>query len=204
MEHRENDSESSQWSVRANFWRGDRALGGTMVVHGDRLAFTPHAFDRATGGSTTFTVPLSEIRSLATVPRSVTFPRRRLLIETCDGRTGVFLIPRQEEIAERLAQAVAAAGGPIVEPDQVKDLPAVAPDDSLVMRVMLSGWLHLITVPLWTALLVSLVLGSSGPFAIALASLVLLSSIFWTIRGFLRSSRIRRARAPHERPRSGR
>ena len=139
-------------------------------------------------------MPLAEISAIRTIKPGLTFPRKRVLVETGDGRTAMFLLRRHDESIEHIRTAARTAGAAVTRGEHVGRPPSAAPDNSFVMTLIYSGWLHLLTVPFWAGLLLSLVRGSAGTIAIMLVGLLLLSSIYWTVRGFRRSARIRDAR----------
>lgn len=99
------------WSVRANYWRGWRALGGHLRVSDGVLTFAPHGLERALGGNTPFTAALCEIVRVGRARRSFLVPRRRLVVATRSGDQALFLVPKLDTVIRRLSEAIQAAGG---------------------------------------------------------------------------------------------
>lgn len=104
------DETTPTWSVRANYWRGWRALGGRLELTGSELRFTPHGLDRALGGDTTAVVALRDIARVD-VDRRGAVPRKRLWVTDSGGVVSTFLVPRVGRRAEELRSAVASASG---------------------------------------------------------------------------------------------
>jgi hypothetical protein len=105
--------DTSEWSCRANRTQSAfRAVGGHVVLEGDRLEFRPHGFDRALAGKE-WSVPLTAIRSVGAEPRGLNpfsgAIRERLRIETEDGGVELFVVNKLAEVRERIDAAVAEA-----------------------------------------------------------------------------------------------
>ncbi|QCW52070.1 hypothetical protein FE634_19625 [Nocardioides dongxiaopingii] len=95
---------TSQWQVRANLYRGWRALGGRLTLDTEALSFEPHGLERALGGGVHYRAPLAQISSVAVARRG--FPRKRLVVVTADGTEARFLVPKVEARAADLRRAV--------------------------------------------------------------------------------------------------
>jgi hypothetical protein len=107
--------DTSKWSYRANRTQSTfRAVGGQLVLEGDRLEFQPHGFDRALAGKE-WSVPLTSIRSVGTEPRGMNpfngALRERLRVEAEDGSVELFVVNELDSVRERIAVAVTAARG---------------------------------------------------------------------------------------------
>jgi hypothetical protein len=101
------------WSCRANRTQSTfRAVGGQLVLEGDRLEFRPHGFDRALSGKG-WSAPLTAIRSVGTEPRGLNplngALRERLRIELDDGSVELFVVNKLGEVRERIEGAATAA-----------------------------------------------------------------------------------------------
>lgn len=96
------------WTVRANYWRGRRALGGRLTLTTYELRFEPHELERALGGNTSFVTPLGKIASVE-VARRGWVPRKRLFVRTVDGTEARFLMPR---IRKHAAELIRLTEGP--------------------------------------------------------------------------------------------
>lgn len=188
---------AGDWSARANFWRGDRALGGRLHVRAGRLVFVPHGLERALGGDDGFDVALAEILGLGAAPRSMRVPRRRLVVTTSPGRTGYFLVNRLDAALDHLRDEITEAGGTARALDDTEtrsSVPELSPDDSLLMNVIQSGWAHLVGLAIWGLALVGVLAGSRNPWAVAVLVLLVLFSGWRAWAGFRRRSRIKAAR----------
>jgi hypothetical protein len=105
----------SEWSCRANRTQSAfRAVGGRLVLDGDRLEFRAHGFDRALAGKG-WSAPLAGIRSVGTEPRGMNplngALRERLRIEADDGSVELFVVNELDAVRERIETTVAAARG---------------------------------------------------------------------------------------------
>jgi hypothetical protein len=102
------------WERRANRTTSAmRAVGGKLAVVGDRLAFSPHGFDRAFA-ATDWSVPLAEIASFETEglnPKQLFGGglRKRLAVVTRDGQRELFVVSKPDDVARELA-GLAGAG----------------------------------------------------------------------------------------------
>ncbi len=104
--------DTGEWSCRANRTQSAfRAVGGRLVLEGDRLEFRPHGVDRALSGKG-WSTPLSAIRSVGTEPRGLNpfsgALRERLRIEVDDGTVELFVVNKLGEVRERIEGAVTA------------------------------------------------------------------------------------------------
>jgi hypothetical protein len=107
--------DTSKWSCRANRTQSTfRAVGGQLVLEGDRLEFQPHGFDRALAGKG-WSLPLTSIRSVAKEPRGMNpfngALRQRLRVEAEDGSVELFVVNELDSVRERIEGAVTAASG---------------------------------------------------------------------------------------------
>jgi len=105
--------ETSKWSCRANRTQSTfRAVGGQLVLEGDRLEFQPHGFDRALAGKG-WSVPLTAIRSVGTEPRGMNpfngALRERLRVEADDGSVELFVVNDLADVRKRIEGAVTGA-----------------------------------------------------------------------------------------------
>jgi hypothetical protein len=103
----------AEWSCKANRTQSAlRAVGGQLVLEGDRLEFRPHGVDRALFGRE-WSTPLSQIRSVGSEPRGLNpfsgALRTRLRVEMDDGSVEMFVVSRLEEVQDRIEAARAAA-----------------------------------------------------------------------------------------------
>ncbi|MFY0408758.1 hypothetical protein [Solicola sp. PLA-1-18] len=128
-------------TVRANYFRGWRALGGQLTLTATNLKFAPHGFERSLGGDTTVEVPVREITDVS-VKRGGPVPRKRLFIQTRDGAISIFLLPRVQTFAQTLRGAISEAGGVF---DETVPVTTVSTEPSGVPG-FLKGWLLAIAV----------------------------------------------------------
>jgi hypothetical protein len=187
-------SAQGDWSVRANYWRGDRALGGHLKVSGGMLIFDPHGLERSLGGDTVFTCTLSDVRRLSRARRSFRVPRRRLIVTTRTGDEAFFLVPKLDDLIERLRAAIEARGGrPEIdlEPKAPIAVPEERPDNSGIMNAMHSGWGNLAGLVFWLVAFVSVLAGSRNGFALALLGLLIAFTAWRAWAGFRRRAAIR-------------
>jgi hypothetical protein len=97
-------SAAPPWSVRANYWRGWRALGGRLAFDGSTLRFEPHGLEKSLGGNTNWSASIADVVSID-VARKGAVPRKRLYVRTADGREARFLVPKVEDVASGLRRA---------------------------------------------------------------------------------------------------
>ena len=193
-------SDNNVISVRANFWRGDRAIGGRLSVDLERLLFKSHALERSLGGDEQVEIALRDISHLSIAPRSLRVPRARLIVRTTDGQDSYFGVPKLEELIGRLASAVQVAGGDVrigfaKGEGESSRLPELRPDDSVVMNWIYSGWtqvagLIFFSIPLLGALLI----GSSNPVWLALVAALIVFQTWRAWAGFRREARLNATR----------
>lgn len=188
--------DADDWSVRANYWRGDRALGGRLEVTEDRIRFRPHGLERSLGGQDVVDVNFSELRSLLKAPRSLKVPRLRLILRTED-TDHYFLVPNLDSVINRLESATGQSvqqdrgGGATEGPGR----PEQRPDDSLAMNLIYSGWLHLGALVILAVFSVVLLSVNDRPPVWSIGLGVLISFEAWmTIRSFQRTTRVRAQR----------
>lgn len=97
-----------RWERRANHTTSAmRSVGGKLGVVGDRLAFSPHGFDRALFAND-WSVPLAEIASFEVEPVNLGHffgggLRKRLAVVTRDGQRELFVVSNVEETARELS-----------------------------------------------------------------------------------------------------
>jgi hypothetical protein len=106
----------TEWSCRANRTQSAlRAVGGKLVLEGNRLEFRPHGFDRALSGKG-WSTPLAAIRSVGSEPRGLNpfsgAMRERLRVELDDGSVELFVVNKLGDVRERIEAEVAAATRP--------------------------------------------------------------------------------------------
>lgn len=103
------------WKRLANRQQGAyRVVGGRLILTNQRLVFTPHKLDGATGGES-WSRDLGRISRVAIEPRHLGLPlvtpnvglRRRLRIEEHDGTVNVFVVNRVEDVVSAIAAAIA-------------------------------------------------------------------------------------------------
>ena len=184
-------TDAGDWSVRANYWRGDRALGGRLHVGTYGIRFRPHGVERALGGRDEVDVGFSDVRSLAEARRSLRVPRKRLVVRT-DEADHFFLVPRLDRVLDRLESATGLrreteddASGPTL------DRPERDPDDSAAMNLIHSPWSNLAGLAALVGVLLRV--GSadspSTPWVVILGCLVAFQG--WaTVRAFQRRARV--------------
>lgn len=97
------------WKVRADYWRGWRALGGWLTLDAHELAFQPHGLERVLGGNTPYRAALRDIVAVD-VARRGAVPRKRLFVRTRDGDEARFLIPGVDDRVVVLRDALSRAG----------------------------------------------------------------------------------------------
>ena len=98
-------------------WRANRtqsslrAVGGKLALYPDRLEFTPHKFDRATGGGA-WSAGLGQIRSADKQKRGFNplngSLRERLRVETTRGVSQLFVVSGLDQVIERIRGALPA------------------------------------------------------------------------------------------------
>jgi hypothetical protein len=187
-------SSQGDWSVRANYWRGDRALGGHLRVSEGVLRFEPHGLERALGGDTPFTTPLSDVVRLARAPRSLRVPRHRLIVTTRTGDEAFFLVPKLDSVIQRLGAAIEASGrAPQVDldPSSRTQVAEEHPDDSAVMNWVYSGWGHIVALAVWLLFFARVLAGSRNDVALAVLGVLVFFSAWRARAGFRRRARIR-------------
>lgn len=188
-------SVEDEWSARANYWRGDRALGGHLKVSGGMLTFEPHGFERSLGGDTVFTCALSDVVRLARAPRSLRVPRRRLIVTTRTGDEAFLLVPKLDEFLERLRAAIEANGGHAeidLEPTSPIAVPEDRPDNSSIMNWLHSGWSHVVGLIFWLLAFVTVLAGSGSGLVLAVLGALILFSAWRAWAGFKRRASIRK------------
>lgn len=94
--------------------QGGRAVGGHLSVAERRIAFTPHGFDRATGGQG-FDHSLNEIGSVDIAPRTF-HPfdgglSKRLRLNMRDGSEALFVVRRAAGLRDQIIRSVETGGG---------------------------------------------------------------------------------------------
>jgi hypothetical protein len=94
--------------VRANWFAGGRAIGGTLEINPDQARFTPHSLDAALGAKV-LKIAAGDVEALERVGRSLTSPRRRLRIRRVDGSDEILLINRLDEVATSAAHILNVA-----------------------------------------------------------------------------------------------
>ena len=187
-------SAQEDWSVRASYWRGDRALGGHLRVADGVLGFEPHGLERALGGNTRFSTPLRDVVRLARALRSFKVPRRRLIVTTRSGEEAFFLVSTLDDVIQKLEAAVEAQGGSVeidLEPTGRIDVPENHPDNSLPMSWIHSGWLHVAGFVAALLLFVSALFGSRNGMAMAAFGAIAIYSAWRARIGFRRRQSIR-------------
>ena len=84
---------------------GRRAVGGSLSLTDSELRFF---------GGDTLHVPLREVTAVRVARQTWWHPRKTVQVETRQGSSTWFLVNRQAEVANRIAEAVHAAGGQAV------------------------------------------------------------------------------------------
>jgi hypothetical protein len=192
-------------STRANFWRGDRALGGRLSVTSGRLQFRPHGLERSLGGNDEVDIALHQITRLSKAPRSLRVPRERLIVRTIGGQDLYFLVPKLADLLARLKVVVQDAGIDVRTDfaegeDSASTPPESQPDDSAVMNWISSGWIQLVGLLLFSIpLLVALLNGPRNPPGLALLAALIPFQIWRMCVGFRRTSRLKVARRRQKR-----
>lgn len=95
-----------------------RQVGGRLFLTSQRIVFVPNRFDDATHGEA-WSTALTAIASVTVEPsrRALPFPglaaawRRRLRIESRDGRVDLFVVNRVDDVVMRLREASGSTGG---------------------------------------------------------------------------------------------
>ena len=94
-------------TYRANRSQGSRAVGGHLLLTNQRLLFSPHRFDSATGGDN-WECDLASITGVGLAARGRNpfdgSLRRRLKVE-CGGATDYFVVSKAESIASAIRTA---------------------------------------------------------------------------------------------------
>jgi hypothetical protein len=89
-----------------------RAVGGKLVLQGDRLEFRPHGLDQVVFARE-WSAPLTRIRSVGVEARGFNpfngALRKRLRVEMDDGSVELFVVPRLDEVRDQIATAAALA-----------------------------------------------------------------------------------------------
>lgn len=186
---------NDEWSVRANYWRGKRALGGHLKIADGKLRFTPHAAERALGGDTPYESDLSDIVELGQTARTAKVPRRRLTVQTKDGRLAYFLIPKLDEHLDRLVGSIEGTGGKVRV--RIEDSPQSSPkaissseDYGFLPAWLLGGWIHVtLGILLFGPLLVVALTGDRPWFALIFPGIFILITAWNAHRGFQRAAR---------------
>lgn len=105
---------TSSWEQGASLYQGRRAIGGRIKVGRGEFVFTPHVFDRNTGGNG-FRTNLNAIVSVEKTKRSwrlSTFsPRECLMVRTAGGSYAKFLMNKLDSVVARLNDSIREAGG---------------------------------------------------------------------------------------------
>jgi len=193
-------SDNDVISVRANFWRGDRAIGGRLSVDPERLHFKSHGLERSLGGDEQVDITLRDISHLSKASRSLRVPRARLIVRTTDGQDAYFLVPKLEELIGRLTSAVQDAGGDVrigfaKGEGESSRLPELRPDDSVVMNWAYSGWTQVAGLVLFSIpLLVALLIRSRNPVGLALVAALIIFQTWRAWAGFRRKARLNATR----------
>jgi len=104
------------WRMVANHTEGWRAVGGALEVRDDALVFEPHAFDRATGGSSVV-MPLADIAEIGREPAAPSLRnlfngglRARLAVRLRSGATELFVVWSVEQAIAELEAQLASRG----------------------------------------------------------------------------------------------
>lgn len=191
-----------EWSMRANYWRGKRALGGHLKVADGKLTFSPHSAERALGGDTSYESDLTDVIELGSTGRTAKVPRRRLTVQTGDGRLAYFLVPKLDEQLHRLVVAIKAAGGNVRI--RTEDSPQSSPDAipssenyGFLPHWLIGGWIHVILgTAIWGPLFVVALMGDGPWFALIFPGMFILLTIWNARRGFQRAARRRKTAKP--------
>ncbi|WP_157412795.1 hypothetical protein [Aeromicrobium sp. Root236] len=187
-------SSSGDWSARANYWRGDRALGGHVRVAEGVLTFEPHGLERALGGDTAFSTKLVDVVRLSRAPRSFRVPRRRLVVTTRSGDEAYFLVSKLDSVIRRLAVAIESDGGHVdvdLDPSAPLDVPEDHPDNSRLMNWVFSAWGHVVGLTFWSLALVGVLQGSRNRVVLIVLAALILFSGWRAWAGFRRRAAIR-------------